>query len=401
MGKLNDKNNEPVMRSILHINNDVNKNKIGGFKQKNIGLIGIFILLISIVGISSFVFAANTTPITVSDIAQHNTSADCWTAIDGNVYNLTSYISSHPGGVGPISLLCGIDGTSIFHGQHGGGSFQLSFVSNLQIGVLTNVTNSAPMITVIGSNPVSVMQNSVYVDAGATATDVQDGNLTANITTSGSVDTAIPGNYTITYMVTDSGGMSDTALRLVIVTPGPVNTPPVITVVGSNPVSVMQNSVYVDAGASATDTQDGNLTANITTVGGVNTAIPGNYSIMYAVMDSGGLTDNKTRLVIVMSVMPGGNETGNGTGNGTGHHDEDNETEHEENETGHGRDHGSGEGSGNGHSSGEGSGNGKGQGGEHRSSQGSLHAGGSQSSGQSGSSNNDGGSRGKREHKDD
>src|SRR3989344_745769 len=43
---------------------------------------------------------------TLSEIALHSTSTDCWTAIRGNVYNLTPFVSSHPGGVENITKLC-------------------------------------------------------------------------------------------------------------------------------------------------------------------------------------------------------------------------------------------------------------------------------------------------------
>ena len=52
------------------------------------------------------------------EIAKHNNASDCWSIIDGNVYNLTSWISQHPGGQAAIKSLCGIDGSVDFHAQH-------------------------------------------------------------------------------------------------------------------------------------------------------------------------------------------------------------------------------------------------------------------------------------------
>ena len=45
-----------------------------------------------------------------------------------------------------------------------------------------------------------------YVDAGATATDEEDGDLTAAIRVSNPVDTSVAGDYTVSYDVTDSDG---------------------------------------------------------------------------------------------------------------------------------------------------------------------------------------------------
>lgn len=57
----------------------------------------------------------NTEPTTLADeLASHNTRSDCWLAIDGKIYDVTSYISSHPGGVNEIVKYCGKDGTKAF-----------------------------------------------------------------------------------------------------------------------------------------------------------------------------------------------------------------------------------------------------------------------------------------------
>lgn len=62
---------------------------------------------------------SNTTKIdsktfTSSQVAEHDTRNDCWTIIDGSVYDITSYISKHPGG-NEIERACGIDGSSLFN----------------------------------------------------------------------------------------------------------------------------------------------------------------------------------------------------------------------------------------------------------------------------------------------
>ena len=57
---------------------------------------------------------------TMDQVKANNTSAKCWSVIDGNVYDLTRWINSHPGGAGSIRALCGIDGTQEFNRQHYG-----------------------------------------------------------------------------------------------------------------------------------------------------------------------------------------------------------------------------------------------------------------------------------------
>ena len=58
------------------------------------------------------------TSYTMAQVATHNSQQDCWAVIDGNVYDLTQWISRHPGGPDKIIPLCGTDATSKFHGQH-------------------------------------------------------------------------------------------------------------------------------------------------------------------------------------------------------------------------------------------------------------------------------------------
>lgn len=59
------------------------------------------------------------TSYTMTEVKQHSSASSCWTAIDGNVYDLTSWINRHPGGPARILSLCGTDGTAAFRAQHG------------------------------------------------------------------------------------------------------------------------------------------------------------------------------------------------------------------------------------------------------------------------------------------
>ncbi len=82
------------------------------------------------------------------------------------------------------------------------------------------------------------------------------------------------------------------------------NTPPVITVVGANPMNINLGDAFVDPGATSTDAQDGVLTPVAT--GTVNVAATGTYMVIYAVTDSGNLTATATRVVNVIILAPTG-----------------------------------------------------------------------------------------------
>lgn len=57
---------------------------------------------------------AATKSYTLAQVKQHKTSANCWSVINGNVYNLTKWIKRHPGGSSVIQGLCGINGSAAF-----------------------------------------------------------------------------------------------------------------------------------------------------------------------------------------------------------------------------------------------------------------------------------------------
>ena len=76
----------------------------------------------------------------------------------------------------------------------------------------------APVITLLGDAAVSIEVGDTYIDAGATAKDNYDGDITSNIVTVSNVDTAIVGSYTVTYDVADaSGNTALTVTRIVTV----------------------------------------------------------------------------------------------------------------------------------------------------------------------------------------
>ncbi len=74
---------------------------------------------------------------TMADIKKANTRAKCWSAIDGNVYDLTAWISAHPGGASAITFLCGTDGSNAFKAQHEGQGKPSMRLSQYLLGPLT------------------------------------------------------------------------------------------------------------------------------------------------------------------------------------------------------------------------------------------------------------------------
>jgi cytochrome b involved in lipid metabolism len=74
---------------------------------------------------------------TSAQVASHNSGSSCWGVVNKNVYDLTSYVSSHPGGASAIQALCGKDATSAFTGQHGGESSPTNVLASFKLGTLS------------------------------------------------------------------------------------------------------------------------------------------------------------------------------------------------------------------------------------------------------------------------
>ena len=168
-------------------------------------------------------------------------------------------------------------------------------------GLPTPLLAAAPTITLVGPSVVNMVVFNPYNDQGATADDAEDGDISADIVTENTVNVFVPGAYSVTYNVDDSeGNPALQVTRMVYVVAGDA-TDPVITIVGDNPVSHPIGTLYFDAGATALDNIDGDISGDINTI---NTVVPfavGTYTVVYDVADTAGNTTVATRTVNVVS----------------------------------------------------------------------------------------------------
>ena len=172
------------------------------------------------------------------------------------------------------------------------------------VNIVASLDTTPPVITLFGQNPVYITNGDVYNDAGARADDDTDGVITNNITTVNPVNTGIDGTYTVRYNVSDAAGNAATEVtRTVIVGANPDTTIPVITLSGPLTTYVNYGSSYVEPGYSASDDVDGVITSNVVVTNPVNTSIIGAYTVRYNVQDSAGNdASERTRTVIVQSI---------------------------------------------------------------------------------------------------
>lgn len=68
------------------------------------------------------------------------------------------------------------------------------------------ITGSIPVIKIFGNNPASAGLGYPYSDAGSTAADIEDGDISSVIITTNNVDISKTGTYYVFYNVTDKDG---------------------------------------------------------------------------------------------------------------------------------------------------------------------------------------------------
>lgn len=73
---------------------------------------------------------------TMAQVKEHSKATDCWSVVDGNVYDLTAWVDKHPGGPARIISMCGKDGTSAFRGEHGAQKSPNTALAGFEVGVL-------------------------------------------------------------------------------------------------------------------------------------------------------------------------------------------------------------------------------------------------------------------------
>lgn len=146
-----------------------------------------------------------------------------------------------------------------------------------------------------GTADARIKQGSVFDPlTGVTASDREDGDLTAQILVEGLVDNQRAGLYPLTYRVSDRDNNVTELVRTVEV----YNLKPVFTGV-TNATLVLGTPFDPLSGVSVRDEEDGDLTAQISVAGSVDSNKVGSYSLSYQVSDSAGQMTSQQRTITV------------------------------------------------------------------------------------------------------
>ncbi|MBC1920317.1 DUF5011 domain-containing protein [Listeria booriae] len=163
-----------------------------------------------------------------------------------------------------------------------------------------------PETPIVVNQPPSIMaeDRTIHVGdsfdalAGVTATDEEDGDLTAKITVLYSnVNTAVEGTYTVTYEVEDSqNGKATKSITVNVVNEAP-------TLVASDKTILVGEVFDPLEGVTAMDAEEGDLTSKIEVMkNDVNSNVPGAYEVSYRVVDSYGKSSGWITIVVTVQV---------------------------------------------------------------------------------------------------
>lgn len=99
------------------------------------------------------------TLLTTESVAQHATPQDCWIIISDNVYDVTTFVSQHPGGASYITKYCGKEAGQAFESRdqnppQSHSPLARNLLRNYYIGPLGKIPTQLTLPAVNGQNPV-------------------------------------------------------------------------------------------------------------------------------------------------------------------------------------------------------------------------------------------------------
>lgn len=150
--------------------------------------------------------------VTVSRLITKNTKP----TLGGTISNATG-LTVRVNGVNYAGVISGGTWSAVVTNTLAAGTYDVLATATGLGGTATDTTAAdltvdltKPVITLIGSSSINVKRYATYTDAGATASDNVDGNITARIVKTGTVNTSLLGTYYIRYNVSDTAGNAAT-----------------------------------------------------------------------------------------------------------------------------------------------------------------------------------------------
>jgi len=180
----------------------------------------------------------------------------------------------------------------------------------VKVEVKAPVVVNEPPLADAGEDQSVTVNNSITLtgkgsdsDGNIVAYQWMEGSIVLGNTATLAYTPTTTGTHTLTLIVTDDDGATASDTVVVTATQVADTTPPVITLNGDATVTINVGDTYTDAGATAKDDQDGDISDKIVKSGSVDTSTAGTYVIHYNVEDNAGNSaDEVMRTVIVKEV---------------------------------------------------------------------------------------------------
>jgi hypothetical protein len=246
------------------------------------------------------------------------------TATDSEEGDLSASLLWSSSADGPLGSGAGLTRSDLSVGAHtitarvtDAGGLQ----ANDQITLIISI-NTSPDVTITAPPDGTVVAEGASITLQGAATDLEDGNLSANLSWLSNLDGQLgsgasmtrsdlsPGTHTITAFVTDSGGLGASDQIALAVS---ANTPPIVTITAPPDATIIEFGETIAFTATAADAQDGDLSAGLVWTSdrdgplGTGAAIAtsdlsrGLHGITASVTDAGGLTSSAaTNLEVVL-----------------------------------------------------------------------------------------------------
>ena len=259
-------------------------------QKSNILVVGIYLIATLLLAIS-FILMPN---ITININGDKSIILDI--GDDYEEYGATSYLK-----IGfskkelPVAISGNVDTSKIgnypitYHSKY-------HFLNRDAIRIVKVIDRVNPVITF--NSDVTICRSNNLVALNATATDNYDGDITNNIRYKVIDDK-------IHIVVADSSNnVTEVTKDLKYID----SEKPIISLKNSSKLYIKQGDKYVEYGAEAKDTCDGDITKNIKISGDVNTNVLGTYEVFYQVKDSEGNETIAKRLIYVQEQIENSKE---------------------------------------------------------------------------------------------
>jgi len=172
------------------------------------------------------------------------------------------------------------------------------------------VVNNYPVIALTGNASVTITKGDLYTDAGASASDTEDGDITSNIIKTGTVDIETVGTYTLEYNVIDSGGLAATEItRTVIVQSPTIPSRPIIITPSTQPFSISTTTIIFSGTASSTLLITNDFSNATTTVDennnwslSISNFLEGTTTISFYASNSSYATSSATEFSVIVDI---------------------------------------------------------------------------------------------------